>query len=89
MNERITKDVLESQLVRANKALNDIATVIDTIGLLSENLPRDILELHWAYHQVQVIRADNGNTLTKYGTKREAYNALEMIRKTVDILNGY
>jgi len=48
-----------------------------------------ILELQSAYGKVQIVRADNGNPLTKYGTKREAYNALEIMRKTVDILNGF
>ena len=89
MTERITRDMLDAQLVRTNKALNDIAKLLDTIGHLSEDLPRDSLELQRGYGGVQIVRADTGNPLTKYGTKREAYNALEMMRKTVDLLNGY
>lgn len=89
MTERITQDDLEVQLLRTNNALNNIAKLINTIGHLSENIPRDSLDLQSAYGKVQIVRADNGNALTRLGTKREAYNALEMVRKTVDLLNGY
>lgn len=82
MTERITQDMLEGQLARTNEAISNADPD------MRERLV-DILELHRAYGGVQIVRADNGNPLTKYGSRREAYNALEMMRKTVDILNGY